>query len=132
MKKTVILIPIIIMAAGLFGAGYFSWQNLRGAGPAGKPPPREITKLMSGTARSYTPSPPPLTDHSGPLKLPPEFASSSFAKNLGNPRVLCLDPEGTLLVSLSRQGKVVALPDKEGSGVAAEPVTVLEGLDKLG
>jgi hypothetical protein len=47
MKKAVSLISILIMAAGLFGAGYFSRHNRRGAGPAGKPPPQDINKLMS-------------------------------------------------------------------------------------
>jgi hypothetical protein len=47
MKKTVSLISNFIMVAVLFRAGYFSRRNLRGAGPAGKPPPQDITKLMS-------------------------------------------------------------------------------------
>jgi hypothetical protein len=32
MKKPLILILILIVAAGLFWAGHFYWQNLRGAG----------------------------------------------------------------------------------------------------
>ena len=47
-----------------------------------------------------------------------------------DPRVLCLDPDGNLLVSLTHQGKVVALPDKDGNGVADAVVTVLEGLNQ--
>ena len=45
-------------------------------------------------------------------------------------RVLALDPDGTLLVSLTSRGKVVALPDKNGDGVADAVVTVLDGLNK--
>ncbi len=63
-----------------------------------------------------------------PLKLPPGFAISIFAKGLEAPRVLALDPEGTLLVSIPSQGRVVALPDRGGTGVAAEAVTVVSGL----
>ena len=62
-----------------------------------------------------------------PLKLPPGFAISIFAKELPGARVLALDPDGTLLVSLTSQGKVVALPDKNGDGVADAVVTVLDG-----
>ena len=61
-----------------------------------------------------------------PLKLPPGFAISVFAKNLPGARVLALDPNDTLLVSLTSQGKVVALPDKDEAGVADAAVTVLD------
>ncbi len=130
MKKPLILISILIVAAGLTWAGIFYWQNLRGAGPAFKAPPQEIAKLLPA-APPPSPSPPQLLDDPiSALKLPPGFTISVFAQKLGNPRVLCLDPNGTLLVSLTRQGKVVALPDKAGKGVAAAEVTVLEGLNR--
>ena len=64
------------------------------------------------------------------MKLPPGFAISIFAENVPGARVLALDPDGTLLVSLTSQGKVVALPDKNGDGVADKVVTVLDGLNK--
>ena len=64
------------------------------------------------------------------MKLPPGFVVSIFAKNLPGARVLALDPGGTLLVSLTSQGKVVALPDKNDDGVAEAAVTVLDGLNK--
>ncbi len=38
------------------------------------------------------------------------------------------DPKGTMLVSQTSQGKIVALPDMNGDGEADEPHTVLEGL----
>ena len=38
------------------------------------------------------------------------------------------DPKGTLLVSLTRYGKVVALPDTNGDGEADKVVTMLQGL----
>ena len=65
-----------------------------------------------------------------PLKLPPGFSIGIFARNLPGARVLALDPNGNLLVSLTSQGKVVALPDKNEDGIADAAVTVLEGLDK--
>ncbi len=130
MKKTIILISILVAITGLAWTGHFYWQNWRGAGPALKPPPQDIAELLSGAAKSAAPHPPLLTNPSDPLKLPLGFDISIFAKGLGTPRVLYLDPKGTLLVSLTRQGKVVALPDKEGKGAADRVATVLEGLNR--
>ena len=64
-----------------------------------------------------------------PVTLPAGFTISVFASGLGSPRFLTLDPSGTLLVSIPSQGRVVALPDRDGRG-KAEPVTVVEGLDR--
>ena len=64
------------------------------------------------------------------MKLPPGFAISIFARKLPGARVLALDPEGNLLVSLTSQGRVVALPDKNADGVADDVVTVLDGLNQ--
>ena len=127
MKKTVILISILVAAAALSWAAWFYHKNFSGSGPAFQPPPQDIARLLETTP---PPSPAALQPHlalTAPLKLPPGFTISIFAKNLGNPRVLCLDPDGNLLVSLTHQGKVVALPDRQGRGVASEVVTVLRG-----
>ena len=64
------------------------------------------------------------------MKLPPGFAISIFAREVKGARVLALDPNGNLLVSLTSQGRVVALPDKNDDGVADAVVTVLDGLNK--
>ena len=127
MKKPVVIIAIILAAAGL-GAAAFYWQNLRGAGPAILSPPRDIAKDLQKT-------PPPTPEASAdsaalPLKLPPGFAITIFAREVKGARVLALDPAGNLLVSLTSQGRVVALPDKNGDGVADAVVTVLDGLNK--
>lgn len=126
MKKPVVIIAIILAALGLGAAVYF-WQNLPGARPAILPPPRDIVKLLEKPER---PEGKGALPSSLPLKLPPGFTVSIFAKNLPGARVLALDPDGTLLVSLTSQGKVVALPDKNGDGVADAVVTVLDGLNK--
>jgi glucose/arabinose dehydrogenase len=127
MKKPVVIIAIILAAAGLGAAAYY-WQNLRGAGPAILPPPRDIAKDLQK-------APPPAPEDSivsaaMPLRLPPGFAISIFAKNLPGARVLALDPNGNLLVSLTSQGRVVALPDTNNDGGADAAVTVLEGLNQ--
>ncbi|MGH7411346.1 MAG: PQQ-dependent sugar dehydrogenase, partial [Candidatus Methylomirabilis sp.] len=61
--------------------------------------------------------------------LPLGFRAEIFASTLGAPRFMTLDPSGTLLVSTPRQGRVVALPDRNGRGKADEVVTVAEDLN---
>ena len=130
MKKTVIIISILVAATALLWAAWFFHKNFRGSAPAFKPPPQDIARLLETKPPPSPAAPKPHLALTTPLKLPPGFTLSIFAKNLGNPRVLCLDPKGNLLVSLTRQGKVVALPDRQGTGVASEVVTVLEGLKR--
>lgn len=63
------------------------------------------------------------------LRLPPGFRIGTFASGLGGTRFMAVDPAGTLLVSIPRQGRVVALPDRDGDGRADAVLTVVEGLD---
>ena len=63
------------------------------------------------------------------IRLPPGFAIAIFAKNLGNARFMTLDPRGTLLVSIPRSGRVIALPDDNGDGQADSALPVVEGLE---
>jgi len=125
MKRVIV---IICAGAALIWAGNYYWQNLRVAGPAVQRPPRDIAGLPEeGKGPGVEPAADPA---SFPLKLPPGFAFAVFARGLQGARVLALDPAGNLLVSLTSQGRVVALPDKNGDGVADAVVTVLEGLNK--
>jgi glucose/arabinose dehydrogenase len=128
MKKLITLISSLAFLALLIWAGNFYWRNLRGSGPALKSPPQNIARLLK-----KSPAGPPRggQDAAGaPLKLPPGFYISIFARNLPGARVLCLDPAGNLLASLTSQGRVVALPAKDDKGGAAAPVTVLSGLQR--
>jgi glucose/arabinose dehydrogenase len=127
MKKPGVISGIILAVVGL-GAGAYYWQNLRLAGPAHQPPLRDIDGLPEadkgpGAGKSVDPA-------ALPLKLPPGFIWTVFAREVKGARVLALDPNGTLLVSLTSQGRVVALPDTNGDGVADAVVTVLDGLNK--
>ena len=63
------------------------------------------------------------------LTLPQGFVIQEFAAGLAGPRLLAVDPAGTLLVSLPRAGRVVALPDGDGDGRADRALTVADGLD---
>ena len=65
-----------------------------------------------------------------PRSCPSGFSIGIFARGLPGARVLALDPGGNLLVSLTSQGRVVALRDNRGDGVADAVVTVLDGLNQ--
>jgi glucose/arabinose dehydrogenase len=65
-----------------------------------------------------------------PLSIPDGFSMSIFANNLGAPRAMAWDPDGVMLVSITQAGRVVALPDKDGNGVADAELTVVSGLNE--
>lgn len=62
------------------------------------------------------------------LKLPENFAIQIFAKGLEGPRVIKEDPAGNLIVSLTKAGKVVSLPDLDNDGRADKVITLLSEL----
>jgi len=74
------------------------------------------------------PQPAPSADLST-IRLPAGFSIELFAGDLGQPRFMTLDPRGTLLVSVPRAGRVIALPDDNRNGRADGVVPVVEGLD---
>lgn len=51
-------------------------------------------------------------------------------KNLQRPRVLAFDPRGTLVVSNTGAGTIIALPDADGDGAADSAQTILSDLDR--
>jgi glucose/arabinose dehydrogenase len=111
-------------------AGLFYWRHLRGAAPAFTGPPQDIAELMEDTWGGKTPASQSKNTTGYPLKLPPGFSISIFAKNLGKPRVLALDAPGTLLASIPSQGRVVALPDADRDGVSDKTITVVDNLNR--
>jgi glucose/arabinose dehydrogenase len=72
----------------------------------------------------------PAAAWSAALTLSPDFEANVFAATLGAPRLLVLDPSGTLLVTIPSRGQVVALPDRDGDGTADAAVVVASGLDR--
>ena len=88
------------------------------------------TALLSATLVSMT-LPAPAAAQPGPkLKLPPGFAIDVFADKVGSVRFMAFDPAGTLLVSESSAGRVLALPDKNGDGKADAVKVVVKDLDQ--
>jgi glucose/arabinose dehydrogenase len=85
------------------------------------------TLAMAGCV-GILPQPAPSADVAT-IRLPPGFAIEVFARDLGFARFMTLDPRGTLLVSVPRAGRVLALPDDDGDGRADAVRPVVEGLD---
>lgn len=115
MKRVLQAVPIFVVAIFAILAVRF----YPGVKPAVAPPPEDITQLIEQPAGE------PIEF---PLKLAEGFKMGIFAKGLNSPRVLAFDPQGTLLTSIPAQGRVVALPDKDGDGKADRVVNVLSGL----
>ena len=114
MKKISYIIVILALALGILGAIYY--KNIKGALPAVLPPSGDIVEDINTTEM--------------PLKLPPGFSISLYAKDLGNPRVMLWGPDGKMLVSVPNQGKVVVLSDSDGDGAAETHITVAENLNR--
>jgi len=62
------------------------------------------------------------------LKLPEGFVIQIFAKGVNGARVIKEDPAGNLIVSLTKEGKIVSLPDLNQDGRADKVIILLEGL----
>lgn len=67
-------------------------------------------------------------DEAPKITVPPGFRAGVFASGLDGVRFMAVDPAGTLLVSIPGQGRVVALPDRNGRADA--PLTVVGGLNR--
>src|SRR5215471_8602885 len=63
------------------------------------------------------------------LVVPPGFAVNLFAEDLPGVRFMTVGPGGVILATLTRQGRVVALPDADHDGRADRIVSVADGLD---
>ncbi|MBW4568323.1 MAG: sorbosone dehydrogenase family protein [Tolypothrix carrinoi HA7290-LM1] len=61
------------------------------------------------------------------LKIPAGFRISVFAKDLGNPRMLAIGPDGTVYVTRREQGDILALSDRNRDGRADRIRTVASG-----
>ncbi|MFZ2724942.1 MAG: PQQ-dependent sugar dehydrogenase [Methylococcaceae bacterium] len=62
------------------------------------------------------------------LKLPAGFEISIYAANVANARSLALAEDGTVFVGSGREGKVYALQDKDGDGIAEKRYVIADSL----
>ncbi len=136
--KNVFLLVVFI---GLIFGFYFYWKNLRGAWPAFAPPKQNIATLLEKTnetinkqkrfvGRQEKAGREDVFVEQGPLTLLQGLSITTFADNLGKPRVLQVDKDGTVLVSIPAAGQVVALTDDDNDGKADKRQTVLADLNK--
>ncbi len=108
-----VLIGIVLAAGGYMTFTYFKEK-----------PPSWLVGLFTKTA-----PPPPLPEGDrAPLMAPEGFTAYIYSRDVPGARVMIRDQKGTMLVSSTKEGKVLALPDLDGDGKADEVRTVLEGL----
>lgn len=115
MKRTWLVLGIIIV---LLIGGYVTYDYLK------EKPPTALIALLTNTK---PPQPLPAGTQA-PLQVPEGFTATIYARDVPGARVLTRDQNATLLVSSTKEGKVFALPDRDGNGISDPAVTVLRGL----
>src|SRR3989344_3881412 len=99
---------VIFLFAALFlvlGVAVVYQKYYRAVAPAVLPPPEDITKYLP----EDTIPPEAINETNFPLKLPPGFSISIFAKNLAGARVMRFDTFGNMWVSRTSEGIVTLL-----------------------
>ncbi|MBI2103512.1 PQQ-dependent sugar dehydrogenase [Candidatus Woesebacteria bacterium] len=122
MKKIIaFLVLALVIGGGVYI--YFNYVRtgaLRGAIEIATPTKKDIKNFLPQGADLYY-----------PLKIPSGFRVGVFADlGSGKPRVLALDTNGVLFASITNEGKVVAMPDKNNDGKADEIISVLTDLNR--
>ena len=131
MRKNIFPIIILVFIVVAFWAGSSYYDSARRVDPN----PTEVgTQTAPSTDTSpgtSTMTPAPTSNTTGlSLKLPDGFGISIYARNLDAPRVLQVDPNGRLLVSVPNAGTIVRLIDANNDGVAERTETLLSRLTK--
>lgn len=119
MKKLIIIIGIFltIVAAGL----YLIQTKIGDIRPALLPAsnPFTLTERLTVAVNG---------DPVDFLTVPSPFTITYFAEGVSGARDLQVSPGGTMLLSQTSKGLVVALPDKNADGISDETKVVLSGL----
>jgi glucose/arabinose dehydrogenase len=111
MKKIlIVIIAILVVGAASYGAWYY-YKNLRGAGPAVRPPSGDIGNVLPPANQ---PLPDGVNNTEYPLKVPQGFAISIYAKNLPGARVMAIDAFNNMWVSQTSQGKISQIENSTG------------------
>jgi glucose/arabinose dehydrogenase len=125
-KKRVSIVATVIVLALVAGGAYFYWRVWPGLRPAIGPVPLRAVPLATAPKAVK-----PAVNETGlPLVLPDGFRIQTFASNLGNARQLAFDPGGVLTLSLTADGEIVSLPDRDGNGQADRVDVLLTGLNE--
>ena len=75
--------------------------------------PTAVPLPASASAASL---PPGLTPPDKPIQLPEGFAINVFARDLSDPRMMALGPDGAIYVAERGADRVIRLPDRDGDG----------------
>lgn len=111
-----LLIVLMLIVVGV--AGYYGYTYLK------EKPPSFLIGLLTQT------KPPPAlpAGPAAPLTVPEGFSATIYSREVPGARVMVRDPRGAMLVSLTKEGNVVALVDRDENGEADAPIQVLQGL----
>ncbi len=108
------IIAILLLSVG----GYYVYTYLK------EKPPGWLIEFVT-----HTEPPAPLPQGElAPLTAPEGFTARIFARTIAGARVMVRDPKGTLLVSETSEGKIIALPDLDTDGQADKTIVLLQGL----
>lgn len=110
MKINIFLFILILLILGVLTLFYFGKDFWSGLKPVILPPPGDITKDLG-------------------LGMPEGFKMNIFAKELGSPRVIVFDNNGVAYVSITNQGTIIRLEDKDNDGTAEDKSVILSGLN---
>ncbi len=122
------LVPWVfpVAAAILLTAGFFLWRYFPAIRAPFLPPPEDITEYLPEDS-----VPPQAVNETNlPLKLPPGFRISVFAKNLPGARVMRFDRFGNMWVSRTGEGAVTLLEIDRETGTVRHQGDVFTGLRK--
>lgn len=119
-KRLYILIVLVVLLLG----GYVVYKKITNNVNV-----KNIVNLTTSPKEPITKLIPQGQDVKNPLNLPAGYRIGIFADLKGElPRVLTFDPNGVLVASLTKNGKVVAFPDTNKDGIADKTVDILTGL----
>lgn len=128
-RRAVMFTIAAFALAFLAWGGLSVWQGMRPTVAAPQPPAQEPAGTSTPpVVETPPPAPAGMVTSSLGLTVPAGFRLAVFAEGMDAPRDLTLDEHGTLLVSDTRAGAVLALPDADGDGKADEAVSVVGGL----
>lgn len=118
MKKSISL--TIIIASIFLGSAAFKYINSE----------KKVENNIAAAQgqQNQTTSTKPVAVPGTQFLLPPGFSLSTYASNLGKPRVIEFDPNGNMLVSIPSQGRVAVLPDTNKDGKSDRRINILSGL----
>jgi glucose/arabinose dehydrogenase len=116
MDRRVFLIVLLVgIVAGVVLFGQFVATNFGSLKGLILPPSKKVTEDVLNEESLFV--------------LPDGFSFSIFASDIKGPRVLHRGPSGELLVTLTKEGQVVALLDADADGVSDVSTTVLRGVN---